>query len=74
MVLRPCGCILSAESVWLSISSNPSQAGLQTLTVRLGVRTVFWLCIGLLQVAYLGGCCLALWCKVRNVFLERISL
>lgn len=31
------------------------QAGLQTLSVRLGQKRVFWLCIGLLEMAYAGA-------------------
>uniref|UniRef100_A0A061R0W1 Homogenitisate phytyltransferase n=1 Tax=Tetraselmis sp. GSL018 TaxID=582737 RepID=A0A061R0W1_9CHLO len=31
------------------------QADVRTLSVRLGVRRVFWICIGLLELAYLGA-------------------
>jgi homogentisate phytyltransferase / homogentisate geranylgeranyltransferase len=35
-------------------------AGVRTLSVRLGQRHVFWLCIGVLEAAYLGGVVVAL--------------
>lgn len=31
------------------------QGGVRTLSVRLGVDRVFWLCIALLEVAYAGA-------------------
>lgn len=31
------------------------QAGLQTLSVQLGTKQVFWICIMLLEAAYLGA-------------------
>ena len=40
--------------------SGDSQAGVRTLSVRLGQARVFWLCIGLLEVAYVGAVGVAL--------------
>lgn len=57
--LRICGCA----------SRLSPQANVRTLSVRLGVNRVFWICIGILELAYL--CAMAygamrplLWSKV----------
>ena len=34
------------------------QAGVKTLSVRLGPKRVFWVCVALLEVAYAGAICL----------------
>ena len=40
------------------------QEGIQTLSVRVGVPRVFWLCIVLLEVAYAGAICMGLYSTV----------
>lgn len=40
--------------------AGDKKAGLQTLSVRLGQKQVFWLCIGLLELAYAGAVCMFL--------------
>ena len=35
--------------------AGDEKAGVRTLSVRLGQERVFWLCIGLLEVAYIGA-------------------
>ncbi len=37
--------------MWLS----DAQAGIFTLSVRVGAKQVFWACIGLLELAYAGA-------------------
>ena len=56
----PCGAALLA------------QAGVQTLSVRLGPRRVYWACIALLEVAYAGAiavglCSPLLWSRAATV-------
>jgi homogentisate phytyltransferase/homogentisate geranylgeranyltransferase len=41
-------------------AAGDAAAGVRTLTVRLGARRVFWACIALLEVAYLGAVAVSL--------------
>lgn len=42
------------------------QEGVRTLSVRVGVRRVFWACIGMLEAAYLGAICMGLASQARQ--------
>lgn len=42
------------------------QANVKTLSVRLGVKTVFWACIVLLELAYAGAIGLGVLSQVRH--------
>lgn len=45
-------CISDRSGV---VSRVPWQADVRTLSVRFGVKKIFWTCIALLEVAYLGA-------------------
>ena len=45
------------------------QANVKTLSVRLGVKRVFWACIVLLELAYAGAIGLGVLSQVRQAFI-----
>ena len=42
------------------------QEGVRTLSVRVGVKTVFWTCIVLMEVAYAGAIGVGMMSQVRS--------
>lgn len=56
-----------------SYTASVVQAGVRTLSVRYGTKQVFWLCISLLQMAYLGAIATGLLSKVSYLSIEIIS-
>ena len=64
--LRPCAaCYYLSNNVHVGLCL---QAGMRTFSVRSGVQKVFWICIGLLELAYVGGMVVGFGSQVRTTF------